>query len=292
MAMRERSRFKEDKDVLIKQTKDQIEIEKKNLQEVLSEIRLAKKEKSEIVNFLDDACQKKNDELMQAIKKCEDTKEDFSAQASEYNRKLSELNKDRGDFEKYKISETERIKSIAQNTVSLNQTAKEHRTRNDKELESLKVLQTEYEDKNKIADANQIKLSDLIEEANGRLAQIRADEEDLQRRQAVFNKEKSDFEAVKFNFENNKFIHEEKIQENIELEKRILKEQEKVDKDKAEIKAIAEQIKTDTANNILLSKKNAIELQRMKDFDKDLKNREAKVGDRENIMNAKLGGVK
>lgn len=289
---KEKNNFKEDKSALVSQAESQLVFLNDQLKKLRAEITTAQAVKSDIDAFITQAYRKKDEECAQIIKQCESAQEKAKAMIGEYEKKINALAKDRDSFEEYKMNESARMVQISESTEFLNQCTKEKLAAN--ELETTK-LKEEKSANLRMADENR-----SIKESNEKqLKTLNVIKEDT-----LFLKQEAESRIAKAEAAEKK--EKEAADKNQTILEQIFTAQRSLDKTKSEVAAIEKnnsetkveserifsRIHQDKEDAILLGKQNQIEAYRLSGEKKRLKNWEADITRKQNILNTEIGGHK
>ena len=282
-------KFKEDDSATIQQLERQIILLKKELQKLDSEIKTAKAIKQDIDNFIADAYKKKDAQCEELVKRYQFREKEANGMIKEYESLILHFKSEKFEFEKWKGAETTRINQIANSTETLNQSALERKAKNEFEGEKISQDRRALEKTHNELHGTLAESKKLIEENLYKSEKIVDLQKALEGKEYLLINDRKALEIRACEIENMIRDNESKIADLIKVKYDIEDKEKKILIEKAEIEKLSAQIKADKEDIFIIGKKNNIESFRLKEFEKVLRNREARIIEKENLVNQKIG---
>lgn len=282
-------KFKEDDSATIQQLERQIILLKKELQKLDSEIKTAKAIKQDIDNFIADAYKKKDAQCEELVKRYQFREKEANGMIKEYESLILHFKSEKFEFEKWKGAETTRINQIANSTETLNQSALERKAKNEFEGEKISQDRRALEKTHNELHGTLAESKKLIEENLYKSEKIVDLQKALEGKEYLLINDRKALEIRACEIENMIRDNESKIADLIKVKYDIEDKEKKILIEKAEIEKLSAQIKADKEDIFMIGKKNNIESFRLKEFEKVLRNREARIIEKENLVNQKIG---
>lgn len=287
---RERSRFQEDKEANLQQIDRNIIAAKKKYEELLTQITTLEDNKKHLNEYLLNITAIKNQELQDKIKNNETNEQVLKSLTEDFHKKIAELYKQKNEFKEFKEIESQRIKAITSNLEERKEDLdnKQSSLENKEHDFTVKVLR--FKDDSIIFDKAKRDLEELKSSVEKEAQKNRIRALELDDRENIVDKEMSNTESLSKYLKGFEYKLKKREKELIIAADCLEKNKEALESERNRIESIANKNDKDLQDLVVARKKILLDSQKVKEFEKELRNRESRLNEKENIINAKIGG--